>query len=104
MSWGADFTVDEEALTSAANEMNELAKQMMKLRKDIIDLLEELKTGFDTPAGRKFYQSCYSGLLTPIDQQAKVMNHIASNLMEAKRMYSDVFDEYREVVTYINGC
>lgn len=94
--------IDEEALKSASDELSGISQEMQQLKKDLLSLLDDLKTGFDTPAGRKFYNSCNTGLLTPIDQQAKVMAHIAENLELAKNMYQSVFDEYREIVKYLD--
>lgn len=93
-----DIMLDEENLTLIANECAELASDVRALRKEVLDMLNDLKTGFDTPAGRKFYDSCASGLITPLDQQAIVMDHIAENIKNAKNMYQPVFDEYRQIV------
>ncbi len=97
-----DVLIDEQNLAMLANEFNELANDVRNLRKEVQEMLEELKNGFDTPAGRKFYNSCASGLLTPLDQQATVMDHIAENINTAKNMYQPVFEEYREIVNFMN--
>ena len=65
-------------------------------------MLNDFKTGFDTPAGKKFYNSCASGLLTPINQQVIVIEHIADNLMQAKNIYAPVFDGYRDLVRQLS--
>ncbi len=98
-----DILIDEENLNTIANECAELANDVRALRKEIEQMLEDLKTGFDTPAGRKFYKSCADGLLTPLEQQAIVMDHIAENMVNVRNMYKPVFDEYREIVSTINS-
>lgn len=97
-----DILIDEEVFETASKDFEELAEYILALRKEILDMLEDLRTGFDTPAGRKFYQSCAYGLANPLNQQAIVVRHISQNLKQAKNMYQSVFDEYREIVQYIN--
>ena len=95
--------IDEEELTVAANSFRELTQEVNALHKDIETMLNDLKTGFDTPAGRQFYNSCAEGLLKPITEQVIVIEHIADNLVQAKNIYSPVFDEYREIVTKLSN-
>ena len=57
-------------------------------------MLETLKTGFDTPAGRTFIKSCEGNLLEPIDRQKVVIDHISETLKEAKGEYTTIFKEY----------
>ena len=90
--------IDEEELNRAANSFRELTQEVNALHKDIESMLNDLKTGFDTPAGRKFYKSCADGLLTPITEQVIVIEHIADNLIAAKNIYAPVFEEYRGIV------
>ena len=96
------MVIDEDDFETASKEFDELAISISELRSEILDMLEDLRTGFDTPAGRKFYRSCGAGLVLPLYQQAAVVKHISENLRQAKKMYQSVFDEYREIVKYIN--
>lgn len=99
----ASILIDDEVFEKAAKDMDELSQYIRDLRKDILDMLEDIKTGMDTPAGRKFYNSCYSGLATPLYQQMVVVDHISQNLKQAKNMYQSVFDEYTEIVKIMNN-
>ncbi|MBR1481563.1 MAG: hypothetical protein IJ598_01200 [Ruminococcus sp.] len=94
--------IDEEEFAVAANSFRELSQEVRALHKDVSDMLNDLRTGFDTPAGRKFYNSCYAGLLLPLIEQVTVIEHIADNLTTAKNMYAPVFDEYRDLVNDLN--
>ena len=82
--------IDEEEFVVAANGF-------------VRNMLDDLKTGFDTPAGRKFYDSCANGLLIPLIEQKIVIEHIADNLITAKNLYAPVFDEYRDIVNKLNS-
>lgn len=97
MGWldvSKDIVLDESAFDKAINDFADLAVQLQGLRTDIEELLGVLKGGFDTPAGRKFINSCESNLLDPLDRQKLVIEHISSTLTEVKGSYSTVFTEY----------
>ena len=89
-----DIVLDEEAFNKAASDFEELATQLQSLRDDVDKMLTDLQTGFDTPAGRKFIASCQNNLITPLEQQKLVIEHISSTLNEVKGAYTPVFTEY----------
>lgn len=89
-----DIVLDDAAFDKAITDFADLAVQLQNLRGDIESLLEVLKSGFDTPAGRKFINSCENNLLQPLDRQKLVIDHISSTLTEVKGSYSTVFTEY----------
>jgi len=92
------IVIDEEALNKAGQDFLELCGKIDALLMDVTNMLEALKSGFDTPAGRTFMKSCENCLLEPIQQQKIVVTHIAENLLMAKNMYQSVFTDYRDVV------
>ena len=98
----ADFDtniiIDEEAFMKAASQFDELSGKIDSLRADIDDMLNQLKTGFDTPAGKKFIASCENSLIPPLEEQKIVVTHIAENLRYAKQTYQTIFDDYRKIV------
>lgn len=89
-----DILLDDEKFKKASEQFAALADDMSKLRQDIDNLLKELESGFDTPAGRKFIKSCKSGLLQPMDDQAAVIKHVSDNLVQARAKYESVFIEF----------
>ena len=102
MSKNTLILIDEEALNTAANRFRELTAEVKALQKDIEDMLNDFKTGFDTPAGKTVYNSCSNALLTPINEQVIVIEHIADNLRQAKNIYAPVFDGYRDLVRQLS--
>jgi len=98
-----DIVLDEAAFEKAASDYSALAGRMNELKNDIEGMLENLRKGFDTPAGRKFDKACRNNLLQPIDRQMRVILHIQENLTLSKTEYQKVFDEYRQLNANINS-
>ena len=92
-----DILLDQDKFKTAADQFEILSKDMSDLRSDIDRLLDELATGFDTPAGRKFISSCKSNLLQPMDDQADVILHVSENLRQVRMKYESVFTEFTEL-------
>lgn len=106
MSWlnnTNDIILDEGAFDKAISDFTDLALELQRLREDTEGLLETLKSGFDTPAGRKFVNSCQNNLLQPLDRQKLVIEHISSTLTEVKGSYSTVFTEYTNLNSAIQS-
>lgn len=97
-----DIILDEAAFEKAVKDFEGLANQMKQLRLDIESMLTTLKAGFDTPAGRRFVESCEKNLFVPIDAQQLVLSHISTTISESKQAYSSVFSEYEELQKTIN--
>lgn len=100
--FGEDIVLDESAFDTAIQDFNALRTQLEKLKTDIEDMLNDLKTGFDTPAGRQFIASCEKNLSQPLKAQELVLNHISTTLTESKQAYESVFQEYEALQTAIN--
>ena len=92
-----DIVLDEEAFAAAIKDYDALKTRLEKLRGDIEKMLELLQTGFNTPAGRKFVSSCKTNLFTPLNDQARVLEHISTTLAECKSSYAVVFTKYKEL-------
>lgn len=92
-----DILLDDDKFSNASERFSTLASDIENLRKDISSLLEELEKGFDTPAGKKFVNSCKNGLLQPMDDQAAVVKHVSDNLTMARSKYESVFTEYMQL-------
>ena len=100
--FGEDIILDEEAFDEAILEFAELKRKLQVLRTQIQEMLDILKAGFDTPAGRKFLASCEKNLNQPLEAQAIVLEHIHNTLQESKKAYSTVFREYEALQAAIN--
>ncbi len=90
-----DIYLDEDAFQAAVDEYAKLTEDMKNLRQRISGLLDGLREGFDTPAGKAFFESCGSNLLQPLDDQLRVLQHVSDNLRNSKQKYQSVFDEYK---------
>ena len=94
----ADFTkdiiLDDEAFNKAVARMEALATRISTLQSNITNRLDSLKSGFDTPAGEKFFAACGNKLLDPMKDQATIINHVSTNLKMAKTSYDSVFQEF----------
>lgn len=99
--FGEDIVLDEAAFDKAIEEFAVLGVKLQTLRTEITTMLDILKAGFDTPAGRKFLASCEENLYQPLDAQKIVLDHISRTLRDAKTAYSSVFQEYEALQTAI---
>ena len=99
-----NFVIDEEAFERASERLLELSQDITALRNKVNQLLEDLKAGFDTPAGKKFFRSCGNTLIAPMDDQSRIIQHVAENLRIARAEYQSVFEEYRALNNAINNA
>ena len=98
-----NLVIDESAFDDAVRDFNAISQDIEALRNEVNRLLDDLAEGFDTPAGRKFYKSCSSSLLSPLNDQANVVRHVAENLNLAREEYQSVFEEYRALNNAIDS-
>ena len=97
-----DIVLDEEAFDKAVSEFSELSQKLSDLRKQIEEMMNALKTGFDTPAGHKFIRSCEANLYKPMDDQKLVLEHISESLKKSRDAYQSVFQQYTKLQKEIN--
>ena len=97
-----DIVLDEEAFDRAVGEFADLSTRLQNLRNDMEQMLNDLKAGFDTPAGTKFINACKTTLFSPMDDQKLVLDHISSTLQESREAYRSVFDSYESLQSTIN--
>lgn len=98
-----DIYLDDGAFEKAVADYKQLTADMKSLRQRISGLLSGLREGFDTPAGRAFFESCGANLLKPLDDQLLVLEHVSANLSNAKSKYESVFAEYKRLNSAINN-
>ena len=94
-----DVVLDDAAFEKAIADFSDLAVQLQSLRDDIVDLLDVLKKGFDTPAGRKFIRSCDYRIWN-IEYHNSVLSGIKPRRQERKcslieRSYFYVYNSYK---------
>lgn len=99
--FGEDIVLDEEAFQRASDDFLALGTQLQELRGKIEEMLETLKSGFNTPAGVKFINSCEANLFAPLDAQKLVIEHISQTLLLSKQSYESVFREYEALQSVI---
>lgn len=92
-----DIILDESAFNKAISDFKTLSSDLQRLRDEIESMLKELSEGFDTPAGRKFINSCEKNLIEPLEQQKLVIEHVSENLQYAKGEYRSVFEGYNSL-------
>lgn len=90
-----DVLLDEDALKNASQSLEQLAGRIIELHNTINNMLLELHTGFQTPAGDKFIKSCQESLLKPMKNESEVIQQISANLKLANTQYRSVFEEFK---------
>ena len=97
-----NIVIDEEAFDRAVEEMKALEDDVRKLEKDVLEMMDLLREGFNTPAGRKFINACFSYVYNPVYMQRKVISQIYENLLTAKQGYRSIFADYKNLVDYMS--
>lgn len=92
-----DIVLDDEEFQKASQSLTSLSVRLETLKNKVSKSLDNLRSGFDTPAGHKFFELCENKLLDPMDDQAEVIKHVAKNLNKAKNSYQSIFDEFAQL-------
>ena len=92
-----DIVIDQDAFNKASTDLQALSTRLNNFKSDVEDMLLELQKGFDTPAGRKFIESCRMNLGAPIADQMLVLQHISDTLNQVIVEYNKVFTSYDEM-------
>ena len=98
-----DIVLDDNAFSTAANEFADLSSKLQALRNEVEEMINTLKVGFDTPAGRQFISSCEANLYEPLDAQKLVLDHISETLRNSMEAYESVFREYDSLQSYVQN-
>ena len=92
-----NLIINDEALRNAVAGYEQLERDVRALEKDIAEIISILNIGFNTPAGQKYIAFCRQNLLKPVQDQAKVVAHLANSLKSAESAYRPVFQEFQEL-------
>jgi uncharacterized protein YukE len=101
--FGKDILIDEEAFIKASDDLAALSERLQKLHGDVDAMLKTLEKGWDTPAGKKFKNSCDAILIQPLKDQKAVLDHVAAVLKTSKTQYQSVFEAYRNLNNTISS-
>lgn len=94
MLFERDIQISEEALESAYQSLQTAAQECNALALDIRNALENLQSGWRTPAGQRFAASA-QGCIAYLQDSAAALSYIGRNLHSAKSAYESVFEEYK---------
>ncbi|GHU53558.1 hypothetical protein FACS1894132_06030 [Clostridia bacterium] len=89
-----DIILDEQAFKVAVDSLEKIDTDLGSLVTTINQIITTLKTGFDTPAGEKLYNSVDQNLIKSISNEQKTITHIKANLETAKSEYASVFSSF----------
>lgn len=98
-----DMVIDESAFEKASGDLSDLAQRVDRLRNEVEELLNGLRTGFDTPAGKAFLDSCEERLLIPLTEQKEAIAHITAALEASRGSYKKVFSEYQSFTDMVRS-
>lgn len=101
---GKDIVLNQDAFHNASERLDNLSRNVLSLRQEIEEAMEELMKGFDTSAGLKFKGACEARLLNPMRDLSAVIMYIARNLQTARESYGSVFLEYERLNSLIRGA
>lgn len=99
----ADLVLNQQTFEDASRDLNLLENRIKVLRTRLFEMLNDLKVGFDTPAGRKLIGASEANLLKPLEEQAAVIQLMSKTLADVKKGYSEVFVEYDRLAKKINS-
>lgn len=96
MLFERDIQISEEALESACQSLQTAAQECNALALDIRKALENLQSGWCTPAGQRFAASA-QGCTAYLQDSAAALHSISLNLHSAKTAYEPVFEKYKSL-------
>lgn len=89
--------IDEEALSSAKTQYATEAKDMQDLKDRLKQAVEDLKTGWDTDAGKAFIKKFEDNLYKNMQLYADTIQHMSDNMGIATSKYDAVFREAEQL-------
>lgn len=90
-----NILLDQDAFQTASAKLDQLVADIKSLRSDIEDMLDDLQTGFDSDAGRKFVSAVEGHLLTPLEQQQLTIEFTAGVLKQVIGTYEPSFTQFK---------
>ena len=85
--------LDREALETAQNNYSSYAQRMKSLMEKLVKAMEEVRGGWDSDAGKAFFEKFDDEWKKNFDDYTKVVEHMADNMNVAKNKYQAIFDQ-----------
>lgn len=94
-----DILLDENAFTTASQEMAVLKKDAANLKSKLEKMYENVSNALDTTAGDEIKVTSKDVLLQPIEDMSAVIQHISEtlNTIIGSGYYKDIFVKYEEL-------
>ena len=94
----ADFKVDIEVLQKTKQTYNESVTNINNIKNNLTTLVQQLKeTGWNSDAGKKFFESYDEGWAKNIDKYTKFVEFMSELLVQAEASYQEVIDASEEL-------
>ena len=99
MMLSQDIILDDSAVSTASQDMNDLAERAEKLKSKLTQMYNDLTKALDTPAGRQLELTAKDVLIKPIEDLLLVIRHTSDTLTEiiGTGYYKSVFIKYEEL-------
>lgn len=86
-----DLYLDQDAFIQAEKILEEKSAELEMLLSSIAASFEQLRSDWDSDAGKKFFERFESDLIKNLKDHAKVFAHMSKNLSIASQKYEEVF-------------
>lgn len=85
--------ISEEAMKTAEKEYNEYAKEMRTLQQTLKNAVDEIKDGWNSDAGQKFFKQFEDEWYKHMSDYIAVIEHMGENMNDAIRKYAPLFED-----------
>lgn len=85
--------ISEEAMQIAKTGYDDCAERMKTLRNTLKNAVDEIRSGWDSEAGKAFFEKFDDEWLKNFDDYIAVIKHMSDNMTKAKNKYSPLFEE-----------
>lgn len=99
MDLSYDIVLNDEAFTTASDDMAALKTRTETLKLKLQQMYKDLNSAMNTPAGAAVDMTSEKVLIKPIEDMLLVIDHISTTLTQIMetRYYKDVFIKFEEL-------
>jgi uncharacterized protein YukE len=87
----ADLLLNREIFSQGSLELRESRNNLSDLRNSLNSAFEQLRSDWDSEAGKQFFERFDNDLVKNIDDYLLVFEHMRNNLRAASLKYGEVF-------------